>query len=123
MHSKIDMQNLKYPVGTRYSNSEYYDRATSRIAHGWQVFEQVAPNGNLTGRESFVNNTGSLCGLDIAKIIRQSAIQNSADELVKSLKDLLSQIKGYEECNGSRGFQTEEALKVLQMAIGITEEL
>lgn len=69
--------NLTYPVGTRYSNSRIYDSATAEVVHGWQVFEQMRATGpNLyaaTGRRSFVNHEGILCGLDLAESERAKA--------------------------------------------------
>lgn len=77
---------LPYAPGTRYSNSETYDQATGEVVHGWQVFEQIRPDGTRTGRRSFVSNEGQLCSVEIAKAMRESALYNAAPELLTALK-------------------------------------
>lgn len=77
---------LPYEPGTRYSNSETYDQATGEVVHGWQVFEQIRPDGTRTGRRSFLNNEGLLCSVEIAQAMREAAIYNAAQELLDALK-------------------------------------
>jgi hypothetical protein len=79
------MPQLKYPIGTRYIDSEIYDEATDEVAHGWQVFRQCTPDGKPTGRKSFVNQHGNLCGLSIAEQCRKDAVVSSAHEAIELL--------------------------------------
>jgi hypothetical protein len=80
---------MKHPVGTRYSSSETYDQATDEVVHGFQVFEQCRPDGSLTGRKSFINNGGILCGIEIAEHERHQAILDSAHDLLDALKEVV----------------------------------
>ena len=79
-----------YPVGTRYSNSIVYDEATAEVVHGWQVFRQMTPEGGPTGRRSFINNQGTLCGVEIAWQERQRAIVDTAHEMLDALREVLA---------------------------------
>lgn len=85
-------QNLPYAPGTRFSNSEIYDEATAELVHGWQVFIQKRPDGTPTGRRSFVDHKGSLCGIEIAEQRRALAISEIAPELVAYLPALVKLI-------------------------------
>lgn len=80
------------PVGTRYSNSEVYDEATSEVVHGYQVYVQKRADGTSTGRRSFVNDKGVLCGIEMAERERQQAIQDAAPLLLSVATQLL---RGY----------------------------
>jgi hypothetical protein len=71
-----------YPIGTRYSNSEIYDEATDEHVHGWQVFIQKRPDGTPTGRRSFVDQDGKLCGIELAAAKRAGAIRDAAPDLL-----------------------------------------
>lgn len=81
------MSNIKYPVGTRYSNSSTGDEATAEILHGYQVFQQAQcrPDGTLTGRKSFINEHGVLCGIELAEGARNAAIHNAAPKMLEAL--------------------------------------
>lgn len=80
---------MKHPVGTRYSNSETYDQATDEVVYGWQVFEQCRPDGTLTGRKSFIDNNGTLCGIEIAETKRLQSILDSAHDLLGAIKEVI----------------------------------
>lgn len=86
------VRGLNYPIGTRYSNSGTYDEATAEISHGWQVFEQRRADGTSTGRRSFVNNSGMLCGIQIAEAERARAIRDAAPDLLAALALI---VRGY----------------------------
>ena len=75
-----------YEAGTRYSNSIIYDEATDERVHGWQVFVQKREDGTPTGRRSFINNSGVLCGIEIAEAERQRAIAAAAPDLLAALQ-------------------------------------
>jgi hypothetical protein len=86
----MNARTLTYPVGTLYSNSEIYDQATDEVVHGWQVFKQLRPDGTPTGRKSFINHRGNLCGVEVAERMRQRAPADCASELLASLKAMLA---------------------------------
>lgn len=73
-----------YPVGARYSNSEVYDEATDEVVHGFQVFVQKRPDGTPTGRRSFVNAQGVLCGLAMAEAERARELSEAAPALLSA---------------------------------------
>ena len=77
---------LPYEPGTRYSDSLTYDVATTEVVHGWQVFEQVRPDGTPTGRKSFVNHRGALCGICVAEMMRKSASEAALPNVLKALE-------------------------------------
>lgn len=79
---------LPHAPGTRYSNSAVYDEATDRVVHGWQVFIQKDADGKPTGRESFVDNDGMLCGLGVARVRRDEAAARNAHNLAGALRKL-----------------------------------
>lgn len=107
---------LKYEPGTRYSNSEIYDEATSEVVNGWQVFVQKRPDGSLTGRRSFVNNAGILCGITLADTMRERAIRDSAPQLLEALRRALNAGIG---ADGQRPSPADEARAALAQAAGI----
>lgn len=74
-----------YTPGTRHSYSEVYDEATTEIEHGWQIFIQKRSDGTPTGRRSFVNNQGILCGVEIAEQMRAAATRDAAPDLAALL--------------------------------------
>jgi hypothetical protein len=76
---------IPLPAGTRYSNSLSYDVATDQVVEGFQVFAQYREDGTPTGRRSFVNNDGTLCGLSIAEAERERAIKQEARFLLEAL--------------------------------------
>lgn len=86
---------LKYEPGTRYSNSLIYDEATSEVVAGWQVFVQKRPDGTPTGRRSFVNNEGNLCGIEVANAMRKRAIHDAAPQLLEALSALLAEAEQF----------------------------
>lgn len=88
---------MKHPVGTRYSNSKTYDQATDKFIHGWQIFEQCQPDGTLTGRKSFIDNTGTLCGIELAETKRYQAILDSAHDLLDALESCVNNANGNKE--------------------------
>lgn len=67
---------MKYPAGTRYSNSVIYDEATDEVIEGFQVFRQCNPDGTPTGRTSILvlDSDGAGCRLadDAAEAIAQA---------------------------------------------------
>lgn len=108
---------MMYPVGTRYSNSQYYDAATARVACGFQVFEQFSPDGKPTGRESFVDQSGSLCHIDSAESKRNDALKSASPDLLKALKGMLAAWP-YIDCAA-----TIEAKQAVALAEGLAEEV
>ena len=80
-----------YPVGTRYSNSIVYDEATAEVVHGFQVFRQMTAQGEPTGRLSFINNRGTLCGIEIAEQERQRARQDAAADMLAALQSIVDE--------------------------------
>lgn len=94
-----------YPPGTRYSDSTYYDVATDRFVHGFQVFTQHAPDGTPTGRQSILDNNGLLCGLATAEAKRQEAIRSAAPAMLHSLRELVQVLESAGLLNLSRGVQ------------------
>lgn len=124
---------LKYPVGTRYSNSQTYDEASCEVVHGWQVFIQKNPDGSLTGRRSFVDNKGTLCGLMTAERKRDEAIQSQAHCMAKVLstlesegylRDLVDLVVSREGETHTKAIQicqlVDQAREILSLANGIT---
>ena len=77
-----------YAPGTRYSNSVIYDAATEEVVHGWQVFMEYLADGTPTGRKSFVNNSGILCGIEIAAAERERATRAAAPEMLAALQSV-----------------------------------
>lgn len=73
-----------YPVGERFSNSEVYDEATAEVVHGFQVFAQKREDGSPTGRRSFVNAQGVLCGLEMAESERARELADAAPDLLSA---------------------------------------
>lgn len=110
------MTKLKYPVGTRFSNSEIYDAATAEVVHGWQVFEQFREDGSPTGRKSFVDNNGGLCGIEIAESKRKQAIHDAAPEMLAALTFYQ---KHYTGCEPSVSCFDRDCDEVLAKAAGI----
>ncbi len=92
-----------YPAGARYSEATYYDVATDRFVHGFQVFTQHAPDGSPTGRQTFLDNHGKLCSLALAEAKRKEAIEAAADDLLDGLKDLVDIIEAAGLHNLTRG--------------------
>lgn len=82
----------KHPVGTRHSNSEWYDAATDEVVHGFQVFEQFSPDGKPTGRKSFIDHRGNLCSMEIAEQKRADALKDTAPELLAAIRAILFQV-------------------------------
>lgn len=78
--------------GTRYCDSTVYDEATDEVVHGFQVYVQKTPDGTPTGRRSFVNNQGALCGILMAEQERATAMQAAAPQLVSAAVNIL---RGY----------------------------
>lgn len=115
-HRRASMK-LKYEVGTRYADSETYDEATDKVVHGWQVFRQCRPDGTPTGRESFVNHHGILCGLSIAESQRHDAITASAHELLESLKEIVKHT--WPAHSGHGKAILERAVNAIEKADGI----
>lgn len=112
------------PVGTRFCDSLYYDEATDRVVEGFQVFRQVDPEGEPTGRDSFVDNAGALCGVSIAKIKRQMALTDSRN--AEAMADLLERFvlndRQMDAVYGSSMQKSNlhrEAVAVLQLVRGI----
>lgn len=117
------MSRLKHPVGTRFSNSETYDQATDEVIHGWQVFEQCRPDGTFTGRKSFIDNHGCLCGIDIAEAKRRMATESTAPELLEALQKLLARADALSLGAGSGYWMEQHAARVvIAKAAGITEQ-
>lgn len=126
-------QHLVYPVGTRFSNSHIYDEATSEVVHGWQIFVQKDPDGNLTGRKSFVDNKGGLCDISVAERKRDEAIQARAFCMAKVLatlesegylRDLVDQVVSREGETHAKAVQickiVDQAREILNLSNGIT---
>lgn len=116
------MPNLKYPVGTHYSNSKWYDAATAEVVHGWQVFEQHSPDGKPTGSKSFVDNAGVLCGIEIAERRRKGAIEASAVQLLHELKKLRAAVAEFVDAEAHHSHLTksiEESDYIISQADGI----
>jgi len=81
------------PVGTRYTSSRTYDAATNEVVHGWQVFAQYREDGTPTGRKSFVDNNGNLCGIEIAKTKREQAVVSHCEELAQMVETLTNGLR------------------------------
>lgn len=116
---------LPYEPGTRYSNSETYDQATGEVVHGWQVFEQIRPDGTRTGRRSFVSNSGMLCSVDIASAMRLVALREAAPDVLDALKALLWAVRSNNE-DGSHKTADQifaeaghQAMQAIQKAEGV----
>ncbi|MFK4706074.1 hypothetical protein ABIC83_002913 [Roseateles asaccharophilus] len=93
------MTDKKYPPldrwvspGTRYCDSAIYDEATDEVVHGFQVYVQKSADGTPTGRRSFVNNQGVLCGITMAEQERAAAMQAAAPQVVNAAVSIL---RGY----------------------------
>lgn len=128
-------QTLLYPVGTRFTNSLIYDEATSEVVHGWQVFVQKAQDGAPTGRKSFVDNKGILCGISLAERKREEAIQAQAFSMAMILgaldtgdylRDLVDLVVSREGETHPRALQicqlVEQTRECLVLANGISHQ-
>ena len=51
--------------------------------------EQCRLDGSLTGRKSFIDNNGTLCGIEIAETKRLQSILDYAHELLAELKSIV----------------------------------
>lgn len=100
--SETDAFHGVYPAGADDSNAAYSDVATDRYVHGFQVFAQYRPNGEPTGRHTFLDQNGMLCGLALAERKRREAVLTAAPDLLSSLKTLVCLVSDAGLSNMSR---------------------